>query len=70
MYMSDICTVPVNIAGLPGISIPCGKDEKGLPIGMQILGRKFAEKTILNAAYFYELNNKDVIGEYEGGVNL
>lgn len=70
MYMSDICTVPVNIAGLPGISIPCGKDKDGLPIGMQILGRKFAEKTILNTAYFYELNNKNVIGEYEGGVNL
>ncbi len=70
MYMSDICTVPVNIAGLPGISIPCGKDESGLPIGMQILGRKFDEKTVLNAAYFYEKNAERAFDEYEGGVNL
>ena len=54
MYLSDICTVSVNIAGLPGISIPCGKDSKGMPIGMQIIGKQFAEETILNVAYAYE----------------
>ena len=54
MYLSDICTVSVNIAGLPGISIPCGKDKEGMPIGMQIIGKQFAEETILSAAYAYE----------------
>ena len=53
-YLTDICTVPVNIAGLPAVSIPCGKDEKGLPIGMQIIGKRFDEKTVLNVAYRYE----------------
>ena len=54
MYLSDICTVSVNIAGLPGISVPCGVDSKGMPIGMQLIGNSFAEETILNAAYTYE----------------
>ena len=54
MYLADICTVSINIAGLPGISIPCGVDSKGMPIGMQIVGKHFAEETILNAAYTYE----------------
>lgn len=54
MYLADICTVPVNVAGLPGISIPCGVDKSGMPIGMQLIGNKFAEETILNAAYTYE----------------
>ena len=54
MYLADICTVSVNIAGLPGISIPCGVDSEGLPIGMQLIGNKFQEETILNAAYTYE----------------
>ncbi len=54
MYLADICTVSVNIAGLPGISVPCGVDSKGMPIGMQLIGNKFAEETILNAAYTYE----------------
>ena len=54
MYLADICTVSVNIAGLPGISIPCGIDSKGLPIGMQIIGKKFDEETILKTAYTYE----------------
>ena len=54
MYLADICTVSVNIAGLPGISIPCGIDSKGLPIGMQIVGKKFDEETIIKAAYAYE----------------
>lgn len=51
MYLSDICTVPVNIAGVPAISVPVGKDNKGLPIGMQIIGKAFDENTILRVAY-------------------
>ena len=54
MYLADICTVSVNIAGLPGISIPCGINSEGMPIGMQIIGKHFCEETILNAAYTYE----------------
>lgn len=54
MYLGDVYTVSVNIAGLPAISIPCGTDRKGLPIGMQLIGKAFAEKTILRAAYAYE----------------
>ena len=54
MYLADICTVSVNMAGLPGISIPCGIDKNGMPIGMQLIGNKFAEETILNAAYSFE----------------
>ena len=54
MYLADICTVSINVAGLPAISIPCGVDSKGLPIGMQIIGKKFNEETILNAAYSIE----------------
>ena len=54
MYLADICTVSVNIAGLPGISIPCGVDSNGMPIGMQLIGNKFCEETILNAAYTFE----------------
>ena len=53
-YLTDICTVPVNIAGLPAVAIPCGADEIGLPIGMQLIGNSFCEAVILNAAYSYE----------------
>lgn len=49
MYMADICTIPVNLAGLPGISVPCGFDQ-GLPVGMQLIGRAFDESTLLRAA--------------------
>ena len=58
MYLADICTVSVNIAGLPGISVPCGVDSHGMPIGMQLIGNKFQEETILNAAYTYEQATK------------
>ena len=58
MYLADICTVSVNIAGLPGISIPCGIDNAGMPIGMQLIGNKFQEETILNAAYSFEQEYK------------
>ncbi len=54
MYLADICTVSVNVAGLPGISIPCGVDKEGMPIGMQLIGKKFSEETILNVAYTFE----------------
>ena len=54
MYLADICTVSVNIAGLPGISIPCGVDKEKMPIGMQLIGQKFNEETLLNAAYTFE----------------
>lgn len=54
MYMSDIYTVMINIAGLPALSLPCGFDKDGLPIGMQLIGRPFAEKTILQAGYAYQ----------------
>jgi aspartyl-tRNA(Asn)/glutamyl-tRNA(Gln) amidotransferase subunit A len=54
MYLADICTVSVNIAGLPGISIPCGVDNEGMPVGLQLIGNKFEEETILNAAYAFE----------------
>ncbi len=53
-YLTDICTVPVNIAGLPGVSIPCGSSADGMPIGMQIIGDSFCEAKILNVAYKFE----------------
>jgi aspartyl-tRNA(Asn)/glutamyl-tRNA(Gln) amidotransferase subunit A len=70
MYLSDICTVPINIAGVPSISLPCGKDSAGLPVGMQIIGNMFDEKTILNLAYFYEHHTEDKVGVYEGGARI
>ena len=54
MYANDVCTVTVNIAGLPAISIPCAYDDKGLPVGMQLIGGKFTEQRLLNTAYAYE----------------
>jgi aspartyl-tRNA(Asn)/glutamyl-tRNA(Gln) amidotransferase subunit A len=56
MYLSDIFTIPVNLAGLPAISIPCGFSDKGLPIGLQIIGKPFDEGGILQAAYTFEQN--------------
>ena len=54
MYLNDIFTVPVNLAGLPGISIPAGLDKKGYPLGLQIIGKAFDEQNILNIAYSME----------------
>ncbi|HKM22236.1 MAG TPA: amidase, partial [Lachnospiraceae bacterium] len=54
MYLGDIYTISVNLAGLPGISVPCGMDSKGLPIGMQLIGDCFMEHKIIRAAYSYE----------------
>lgn len=72
MYLADICTVSVNVAGLPGISIPCGIDKEGMPIGMQLIGNRFEEETILNAAYTFEQKIKyreNYKPEFKGGAN-
>ncbi|MFA5035178.1 MAG: amidase family protein, partial [Candidatus Margulisiibacteriota bacterium] len=57
MYLSDIATIPVNLAGLPALSLPCGISGE-LPIGLQIIGQAFAEETILRVAFTYEQNTK------------
>ena len=54
LYLWDICTTPANLAGIPGISVPCGFSSKGLPVGLQILGKPFAEETVLQVAYTVE----------------
>lgn len=54
MYLQDACTVPLNLAGLPGISVPCGYNNDKMPIGMQIIGKALDEETILRVAYTYE----------------
>ena len=56
MYLSDLLTVPANLAGLPAISIPCGFDKKGLPIGLQLIGNVLEEDKILNAANIFEID--------------
>lgn len=53
MYLTDLCTIPVNIAGLPGISVPCGTSE-GLPVGLQVIGPHFGDQTVLQVAHAYE----------------
>ncbi len=69
-YLSDVCTVPVNIAGLPAVSLPCGTDAKGLPIGFQIIGSKFDDAKVLDVAYFVEKHNLCDLEEVKGGVSL
>jgi aspartyl-tRNA(Asn)/glutamyl-tRNA(Gln) amidotransferase subunit A len=54
MYAADVCTVTVNIASLPAISVPCGRDGKGMPIGMQIIGPKFSEAVLFEVADEFE----------------
>lgn len=56
MYLSDIFTISINLAGIPAISIPCGFSNKGLPIGLQLMGRHFDEETLIKAAYTFEQN--------------
>ena len=56
MYLSDIYTVPVNIAGLPAISIPCGVDENNMPIGLQLIANKFNEQILFNVGDYFETN--------------
>jgi aspartyl-tRNA(Asn)/glutamyl-tRNA(Gln) amidotransferase subunit A len=58
MYLGDLLTVPANLAGIPGISVPCGETGSGLPIGLQILGPDFGEETIMKVAYAYEQSLK------------
>ena len=54
MYLADICTVSINIASVPAISLPCGVDSNGMPVGMQLIGNRFEEEKILNVAYKFE----------------
>jgi aspartyl-tRNA(Asn)/glutamyl-tRNA(Gln) amidotransferase subunit A len=56
MYLSDIHTIPVNLVGIPAISIPCGFNPAGLPIGLQIMGKHFDEGMLLRVAYTFEKN--------------
>ena len=63
MYLGDIYTISANLAGLPGMSVPCGMDPQGLPIGLQLLGDCFKEKNILQAAYAFEQS-----GAYTAGL--
>ena len=67
MYLGDIYTVAVNLCGLPGITVPCGKDSKGLPIGIQMIGDCFMEKKILRAAHAYETSRGSFAVPGEGG---
>lgn len=71
MYLADICTVPVNIGGLPGMSVPCALDSNGLPIGFQLIGKAFKEETIIRAAYTYEQNSnfRENKPTFKGGNN-
>lgn len=61
MYLGDIYTIAVNLAGLPAISLPCGTDSKGLPIGLQLIADSFQEKKLIQAAYTYEQNEKKCV---------
>ncbi len=67
MYLGDIYTISVNLAGLPGISVPCGKDRSGMPIGLQLIADCFKEDNILKAAYAYEKAAGDVLGIMKNG---
>lgn len=71
MYLGDIYTVAVNLAGLPAMSLPCGTDSNGLPIGLQLIGDSFREKDIIRAAYAFEKTRiyeaPKLLSEMEGG---
>ena len=54
VYRTDLCTAPVNLAGLPALSVPCGFDSRGLPIGMQLIGPAYSEARLLSAAHRFE----------------
>ena len=60
MYLGDVYTISVNLAGLPGISLPCGVDKNGLPIGLQLIGDCFKENNIIRAAYTFEQSKEYV----------
>ncbi|MBP3320236.1 MAG: Asp-tRNA(Asn)/Glu-tRNA(Gln) amidotransferase subunit GatA [Clostridia bacterium] len=71
IYLSDICTVPVNITGVPAISVPCGFDHNNLPIGMQLITKKFGESKLLNIAHQFEINtNFEFSKNLNMGVNI
>ena len=59
MYLGDIYTISVNLAGLPGMTVPCGMDKNGLPIGLQLIADCFNEKKMIQAAYTYETWRKE-----------
>ncbi|MGN1050999.1 MAG: Asp-tRNA(Asn)/Glu-tRNA(Gln) amidotransferase subunit GatA [Acutalibacteraceae bacterium] len=69
-YLTDICTVPVNIAGVPSVSVPCGFNKNGMPIGVQIIGNKFDEAKILNVAYKFEKQCPEFFKDTEWGVKI
>ena len=56
MYLGDIYTVSVNLAGIPAVNIPCGFGKNGMPIGMQLIGKAFSEPVLVKAAYAFQLN--------------
>ncbi|MGN1235175.1 MAG: amidase family protein, partial [Christensenellaceae bacterium] len=58
-YRADLSSVPANVAGLPAISLPCGRDKDGMPVGLQLIGRRFDEETLLRTAYWYERNGEE-----------
>ena len=67
MYLGDIYTVAVNLCGLPGITVPCGKDAAGLPIGIQMIGDCFKENNLFRVAHAYEKKRGDFGTAMEGG---
>ncbi|MDP4133101.1 MAG: Asp-tRNA(Asn)/Glu-tRNA(Gln) amidotransferase subunit GatA [Bacillota bacterium] len=67
MYLSDLCTVTANICGYPALSVPCGFDNSGLPVGLQLMGRNFSEKLLLNVAYKFEDANQIIYKKPKGG---
>ena len=66
MYLSDLLTIPANLAGIPAISLPCGFDQSGLPIGLQLIGNVLEEKRLLQVAYQYE-KEANVMCNHPGG---
>ena len=68
MYLSDVYTAGVNLAGLPAISVPCGLDSSGMPVGLQFIGDCFQEKKIIQAAYAYEKIRGEFPKAYGKGV--